>query len=458
MLTQNIRRAPDFGNRPENGAVWVSRSLAFLIPLILGIYWPLYAVNVDLAIVILRPAMIGTAFLLALLWTQAPLSWAEIRLAAVMSFMCAILLAPSLSATIVSRALTDWSKLIVMCLMGLLMCRALRDQGTARTFGHSLIVSSILGGGFILVTYVRLIGFVMPTYQSARVFKYYAQLANVPLNALAFGAVFSYICGMCLIRENRWLWLLGFILLLVSVVFGGSRAPVASMAACAFMLLVLNGVFSARLSSRVAAWIGIAAALAAIAIVSQHVTFKQMSDVTEGRWDIWSVAWQKFLERPLLGYGFESWRDDLVSRLPGEYDLTSAIAGTFAGAYHNEYLTMLAEQGVIGFLAVITFFSFLLRCSWKLAFRASYTWRHGQWALLGCLFLMLRAGVEIPGLFGYGQEPVDYLAFLFVAIVLSRFSVEEDYLRSPRADSPPLRAQPDDSGAAAYSEPTYADS
>jgi hypothetical protein len=38
--------------------------------------------------------------------------------------------------------------------------------------------------------------------------------------------------------------------------------------------------------------------------------------------------------------------------------------------------------------------------------------------------------VEVPGLFGYSQEPADYLSFFFVAIAFSRLSIEEDYLRA----------------------------
>jgi O-antigen ligase len=134
-----------------------------------------------------------------------------------------------------------------------------------------------------------------------------------------------------------------------------------------------------------------------------------------------------------MGYGFDSWRDDLVSRLPGEYRLTSYDAINLAGGYHNEYLTLLAEQGLVGLFPVMAVFIFLLRCSWKLAFRPSATWRNGQWALFGCIFLLLRASVEAPGLFGYSQEPADYLAFIFLAIVASRFSVEEDYVKSAQA-------------------------
>ena len=177
-------------------------------------------------------------------------------------------------------------------------------------------------------------------------------------------------------------------------------------------------------------WLVVLGLVAAIAWGTQVITFRQMSAATEGRWDFWCVAWQKFTERPLMGYGFDSWRDDLVSRLPGQYRLTSYDAINLAGGYHNEYLTLLAEQGLAGFFPVMALFIFLLSCSWKLAFRRPATWTNGQWALFGCLFLLLRGGVEAPGLFGYGQEPADYLAFIFLAIVVSRLSVEEDYMRS----------------------------
>jgi O-antigen ligase len=104
-----------------------------------------------------------------------------------------------------------------------------------------------------------------------------------------------------------------------------------------------------------------------------------------------------------------------------------------SGGYHNEYLTALAEHGLLGFVAVVSLFLFLFRCSWNLAFRRSLTWKRRQWALFGCLVLLFRAAVEVPGLFGYAQEPSDFLAYLFLAIVVSRISVEEDYSRSKAA-------------------------
>jgi O-antigen ligase len=156
---------------------------------------------------------------------------------------------------------------------------------------------------------------------------------------------------------------------------------------------------------------------------------QKLNAATEGRSHLWSVGIQKFGERPLFGFGYESWRDDLVSRLPGEYDLTFDLAKNLGGGYHNEYISVLAEEGLIGALAAGLIIWLLIRLSWLLAFRRWATMETRQWALFACVFLLLRANVEVPGLFGYAQDPADYLAYLFLAMVVSRFSAEEDYAR-----------------------------
>lgn len=412
----------------KSGAIILSCGLALLVPLFLGFYWFIYAVDVDLAIRLLRPAVLAASLLLALIWTGPALTEAELSLGRILAVMCTVLLVPSLAATSPFRALEDWVKMAFLCVVSLLLCRALRDASTARAFGHALILASVLGVVLTVYVYIRLMGFRLPTYESARILKSVALIrANMPLNAVAYSCVFSYVCGMCLVRGNLGLWWLGAVVFAVSSVLTGSRAPIGILAASIVALAIANGVVSKNSFKRFLAWVAIFSIMAAVIWGTQNITFKQMSTATEGRWDFWSVAWQKFTERPLVGYGFDSWRDDLVSRLPGEYRLTSYDAINLAGGYHNEYLTLLAEQGLVGLFPVIALFLFLLRSSWKLAFRRTATWKNGQWALFGCLFLLLRATVEAPGLFGYGQEPADYLAFIFLAIVVSRFSAEEDF-------------------------------
>jgi O-antigen ligase len=124
----------------------------------------------------------------------------------------------------------------------------------------------------------------------------------------------------------------------------------------------------------------------------------------------------KFAERPILGFGYSSAEDD---------------PGYITGGYHSEYLTALAEQGLVGTIAVLNLFWFLFRCCWKFAFHSARG-PQGQWVLWGCLILLIRASVETPGLFGTAQGPADFLAYIFLACVVGRMSAGEDYVTSSR--------------------------
>jgi len=420
---------------PQNPSAWsaslLSQGIGFLIPLIIGVYWPTFSVNQGLAASILRPGVLGFSLLLAIMWSGVRITWAETHLLRILAAVCVVVLIPTLTATIVSRALSDWTKLVALSLIALLLCRGLRHPPTARAFGLSLIVAALLSVGLILYVYERELGMTMPTYTAVRVLKGLAQRGGAPLNAIAFTAVFAYTCGMCLLPGGRLLWALGFGVFVVSFALTGSRAPLGIAAGSVVVLLIFNAAISRHLIFRVLAWLGVALLAVALVVGFRSLTTKQLSDFTEGRWDLWSVAWQKFTERPITGYGYESWQDDLSSRVPGDYQMTGLLSN-FAGGYHNEYLTLLSEQGIVGFLAGTSFCFFLLRRSSQLAFRKSTSWHNGQWAFFGCLFLLFRAAVESPGLFGYGQDPADFLAFVFVGIVLSRFSVEEEHLRRLR--------------------------
>ena len=74
------------------------------------------------------------------------------------------------------------------------------------------------------------------------------------------------------------------------------------------------------------------------------VDMEQLSVITENRTDLWKVAWAKFTEKPLTGYGADSWGDDLISRLPGLYQVTAVVVTNHAGGYHNAYFTSLQKR------------------------------------------------------------------------------------------------------------------
>lgn len=116
-----------------------------------------------------------------------------------------------------------------------------------------------------------------------------------------------------------------------------------------------------------------------------------------GRLEYYTLAWQLFLEKPLLGHGYYSYQ---------------ALSLSYTGAYiphaHNAYLQVLAEYGVIGF-GIISWFMF------QLAMFTFYLWRlkplnHyfvlGRNLLTGLLFFSTFTGffanpVQDPRLIGF---------------------------------------------------------
>src|SRR5215469_12585291 len=105
------------GYRQRTGATMLSAGLASSVALLLGVYWLIYAFNVDAAVKILRPAVLGASLLLALIWIEPALTRAELRLSGILAIMCTVLLAPSMAATDPMRALSDWLKIVILCLV-----------------------------------------------------------------------------------------------------------------------------------------------------------------------------------------------------------------------------------------------------------------------------------------------------------------------------------------------------
>ncbi|MFA7535180.1 MAG: O-antigen ligase family protein [Desulfuromonadales bacterium] len=106
------------------------------------------------------------------------------------------------------------------------------------------------------------------------------------------------------------------------------------------------------------------------------------------RWEIWQTGFQMFGERPILGWGIASFRTAI-----------EPYYGTMA-APHNVYLSILVEQGIVGFAAFclilgVVFFSLpelpsaeralwiVLLGIWCIcAFALNWEWRKQTWFLL----------------------------------------------------------------------------
>jgi O-antigen ligase len=421
--------APSLQAAPKTSLLLVSALLGAAIPLILSLYWIAFSLAPEALGTFLRVSVLACSFLLAFLWSRVQMTWAEVNLVRILGVAAVLWLIPSLMATDPAHAIAGWIKLLVLFAFCCFAARGLRHPATAQLVGLALLASAFILVAFMLVTYVRYLGFAPPTYKTTREFKGIAQIDGIPLNSIAFEAVFCYLSGLCLVRTNRILIAIAVPLFVISSIFTGSRAPLVILGASAFVMVCLNGLRNRSAQWRIATLLLILTAVVGGTAVVINASDKEVNTATEGRSHLWSVGLQKFTERPLFGFGYESWRDDLVSRLPGEKELTFDLAKSQGGGYHNEYISVLAEEGLLGFLAAGLIVWLLLRSAWLLSFRRWSSVNALQWPLFACVFLLLRANFEVPGLFGYAQDPTDYLAYFFVAVIVSRFSTEEDYAR-----------------------------
>ncbi len=152
-------------------------------------------------------------------------------------------------------------------------------------------------------------------------------------------------------RRNVLLWNLPFILLgLILLVAADSRAGVLWIGiACLSLFAFRQGVgISFWMSVVVGAlfvlfWNDVSAFV--ISLVDRQIG-RVDADILSGRSEMWPVGIEMFYQKPLAGYG------------PGMSEpLLDAIQGTFREArgsqFHNSYVTILAETGVIGALAVL---------------------------------------------------------------------------------------------------------
>lgn len=404
----------------------LSRLLGFAIPLLLALHWPVIAAHRHevLLLTFLRVLLLGTSLLLFLIWTGTGISRSELKWACVLGGFLLVYLVSALCGTNIARGLQDWARVATAAFVGFGAARALRHRPTATAFGISLILASLISCFVVLFTYWHYMGFRAPGYESLRIFKESAlRGSGVALNPLAGAAFLFCLMGMCMLPPSRRLRLIaGFVLVVVGGLTG-SRAPVALLVVCGAVLLFIKATRSRHITFRVAAWGSLLLATVTATVLLWVATPYKISDVTEGRYDVWTVGWAKFLENPVFGHGPDSWRDDLFSRLPGYYKQTGALQKLEAGGYHSEYVALLAEGGLLSFLSGLTILGLLLGDCLRAAFHPEAGRYRGEFMAFTCLFLCVRALIEMPGLFGYGQDVTDYLAYLFVAVVASRVSL-----------------------------------
>jgi O-antigen ligase len=113
-------------------------------------------------------------------------------------------------------------------------------------------------------------------------------------------------------------------------------------------------------------------------------------DISTGRFHFWPIAVSIFLERPLFGAGLDAFGVAFT-----KYDTWSGFFRVEQA--HNEYLQILADAGVAGFLCVAAFVFLLVRNGIR-AIGEAHGFRRGAaiGALAGCFGILVHGFFDFP--------------------------------------------------------------
>ncbi|MGB7069766.1 MAG: O-antigen ligase family protein [Pyrinomonadaceae bacterium] len=114
-------------------------------------------------------------------------------------------------------------------------------------------------------------------------------------------------------------------------------------------------------------------------------------DLTSGRTHIWNVAWQVFMENPILGTGLDTFGVSYP-----RFDSTGGAMRVEMA--HNDYLQILTDAGVVGFAMVAAFIFLLFKTSLAVIGKAKDGFRRGAatGALAGCFGILIHSFFDFP--------------------------------------------------------------
>jgi O-antigen ligase len=242
------------------------------------------------------------------------------------------------------------------------------------------------------------------------------------------GPVFALLLGSGVKRDRKLFLLISAVLMSIAILFTGSRGGVISFAGVIVLVTGASYLLKVGTSDRrtgdtnssaksFSVLIGGAAMLLlAIGLVFylgggdsilRVLGSNIQTDISSGRTHYWQVAFQVFTAHPILGAGLDAFGNAFT-----RYD-------TLSGAFrieqaHNDYLQMLADGGVIGFLCVAAFVVILFRNGIRniSAIQDPLMRSIATGALAGCFGIAIHSFFDFPL-----RTPSNALFFLLLAVL-----------------------------------------
>jgi O-antigen ligase len=212
-------------------------------------------------------------------------------------------------------------------------------------------------------------------------------------------------------RDMLPLLLIAAAMLAIAVVFSGSRGGMLSYTAMAATIAAAylmrrgdasDGEDRSKLATLLPAAAGMA--LLAAVIVGAVIMLGAgenllrgvglggvTDDISSGRLHFWQVALQIFASNPVLGAGLDAFGSAFT-----QFDTRNGMFRVEQA--HNDYLQILADGGIIGFLCVAAFVFILLRQGYARMRGAAGDWLSGlqAGAFAGCVGVLLHSFFDFP--------------------------------------------------------------
>jgi len=149
--------------------------------------------------------------------------------------------------------------------------------------------------------------------------------------------------------------------------------------------------------------------------------FYLKKESTTGKLFIWEVTLNKAMDKPLFGYGvgrfeaeYNNWQADYFLSHPSKMDAAKGMAAGSTKYAFNEFLEILAEQGIIGLIAFVVLIVVALGGSFHDNNGLSRTVRSAFISLLVCAFIS----------FPFYSLPSFILFFILLGILSSQIKKE----------------------------------
>jgi O-antigen ligase len=139
-----------------------------------------------------------------------------------------------------------------------------------------------------------------------------------------------------------------------------------------------------------------------------------------GRAALWQIAIGAYPEHPLFGFGPGSFQEAIRANLgkahfsnPGEF---AALYALQAGGFHNIWLSVLVERGLVGLAGL--FVSWCLLVGHTLRFGGNLPAKQRFVVSSLLIIFFLRGQVEMAGLFDDADGPISAVVMMALALTL----------------------------------------